>query len=674
MRGGGRLVRPSVNGLQFVETGILRGSGVLTDPRIGSKRDIHSVLDWTPDDNSEGHPVGGPVTVNFKAENTTRQEIDGATGTFFEDYGTHNQTKSIGTAIELATAAPSVDFEDYVPYSTLVNASNPDNWFRLDQKSDGNTTIRPDPINTDEWSVRGQVYNSALQHRLDDAGTMYAGILTARFYFDGDGYFSLTFQHTGSGTALRGYCAQVASGSQYISFRRMNDWDSFYGVASQTLGIGTIQTGTWYWLKVRFYGTTTTGAQYKCWEDGDSEPENFSWLGSDSAYTREGYVGFHTGHNVTSPLIYMDDFSVEPDPAVYVSSGDWTSDELDVTAVQTLASHRIHFDTTTPENTTAAVKCRWGTGDSWLTCTDGAKLPGCEYRDDMTVGAAKSLLELRIELATTDTGSTPSVDNLRVEFDPCLFEDCKIELDGDPLTIALGTLSKWGREQVSGGSVTEGFLDLYVQGHSRRNYKLRGETILAEFLFDDHLIDDIVFAQLLQAFRIGAANGYFSFSFGAIESVGHLNYTVRNVWFNAGKNYEWVLIDKTQGIHADSWYWVGHAQADDFLGSALVADPEESDFPGSVIVKGYKRDDYLGSALVQGWRHDDFLGSLLVYLQTHYDFPGAAIVAVGHSTDFPGSLVVYGVNRNNEIEIHTVDADTVAELEKLGFVFPPENP
>lgn len=676
MTGGGYLPRASVNGLQFVEAEIMAGGGELVDDdlRIGSKTDVHNVLDWTPDNNSEGAEIGGPITVNFEAVNTDVLDIDGATGTFFDDNGTHDDTVSTATGIELDTAAPFVDFEDYVLYSSLVSGSNPDNWTRLDQKADSNTSIRPDPVNTGEQCVRGQVYNSVLQHRLDDAGEMNAGVLQFRFNFPvyGDWKIMPTFQTQGAGSALRGYGIEFACNSTYAGCKRILDWDSFYGFGpARNHGI-TFQANTWYWVKVHFWGTTSTNMEFKVWKDGDAEPASYIYGSGDSAYTQSGYVGFATIHNVATPSIYMDDFSIVPSPATYVSSGEWISDLLDVSDVETLASSRIYFDATTPADTTAALKCRWGTGDTWLTCTDGAKLPGAEYRDDMRPGAAKSLLELKIELATTDNGSTPSIDNLAIHFDPCDWEDVEIELDGDSFTQALGNLAVWGRSQVSGGSEIEAFDDLTVQGWGRRNYKLAGESLVAKFIFDDYEIDDIVFSQLLQAVKIGAADGYFAFSFGAIESVGLLNWTSTRVWFNSGHDYQWTLIDKTQAIHADAWYWIGFANTDDFPGSALIADPEESDFPGSVIVEGYKRDDFLGSTLIQGWRHDDFFGSLLVYLQTHYDFPGSAIVAIGHSTDFPGSLIVYGVNRNNEIEIHTIDADTLAELAALGFIFPPE--
>jgi hypothetical protein len=664
--------RAFINGEQWIEANPLRGSGIAPAAKIGSKTDVHNVLAWTPANNSDGNEIAGPITVNFEAVNTDVLDIDGATGTYFDDNGTHDDTVGTPTGIELATSAPFVDFEDY---SGNLAGSNPDNWTRLDQKYDSNMTIQNDPVNSGEKSVRGQVYNSVLDYRLDDAGEMYGGVLQFRFLFPaiGDWKIRAIFQTQGAGSALRGYALQIPSNSTYAQTLRITDWDSTYGMHSRNHGV-TIQANNWYWLKVHFWGTTTTYFEFKVWKDGDAEPASYIWGDGDSAYTQEGYVGFATVHNVASPYVFMDDFSIVPDPATYASSGEWISDPLDVSAVETLASSRIYFDVTTPANTTAALKCRWRNTDAWIACTDGAPLPGIEYRDDMTPGAAKSELELKVELATTDTSATPSIENLAIHFDPCEWEDTEIELDGDSFTVAGGNLAYWGRLQISGGSEIEGFDDLTIQGWGYENYKLHGEPLIAKFIFDDYEVDSIVFSQLLQAWKIGGADGYFAFRGGAIEAVPRFTWTVTSPWFNAGKSYQWTLIDRTQGIHADAWYWIGHAQADDFIGSTIAAIPELSDHPGSMLANAYKRDDFPGESLIQGYRFDNYLGTVLPALEKLDDFFGMTVVAIGHSTDSPGSLVVFGANRNNEIEIQTIDADTVAELENLGFVFPPEAP
>jgi hypothetical protein len=676
LTGSGHLVRPSVNGLTFIEAEPLRGSGLLVDPKVGSSNDVHSILDWTPNNNSEGNEIGGSVTVNFDADNTNQHEIDLASAGAYDTEGTHSGTEAIDTALQLATDSPLVTFEDY-NVGKIQDAGQPDNWFERTATS-GDWNLADDSDNWDGKHAQSVIGNTTNQETLDSAGTFTTGVFSADLYWDseyGGGNLGIICTATGAGSAMRGHAVMGVAGDKYISLKRINSSTSFYGLYTYVHGTTKLED-TPYRLKVR---VTTNGSSswwyVKLWILGsESEPASWSYCGTDTAYIGAGYAGMMCQGGASGARHRFDNFKIEPDPAIYNTSGNWQSDPFDVSSVETLASSRIDFDTTTPTDTTAVVKCRWRDSDSWLTCTAGESLPGIDYREDMRTGATKDELEIRIELATTDTSVTPSVDNLVITFDPCDFDDCEIEIDGNSATRENGHLGAWGRRQVSAGVEIEAFDDLYANGFGFPSYRFHGEQINAKFIFDDYLLGEIYFSQLVQPFKFGTADGYFAFRFGAIESISRVAWTATSIWFNAAHDYQWTLIDKTQGIHADSWYWVGHAQADDFPGSMIAADPEESDFPGSILAKAYRRDDFLGETLVQGWRTDDYFGSLLVYLQTHNDFPGSAIVAIGHNSDFPGSLLVYGVNRNNEIEIHTIDADTVAALESLGFTFPPEAP
>lgn len=677
IRAGAVMPRASINGLQFVEAEPIRAGAVLVDPRIGSSREIHSVLGWTPADASEGNEIAGPVTVNFKAENSAVGEVDLATGTAFDDNGTHAGTVSLGTGIQLVTSSPGTNFEDYLNDTDVFAGTQPELWTNASPYS--GTFVRDDIAGEPENQyVRAANYNQVLMARYDEAGgSIEAGIVRARFQFDTDGLVALFFNTTGTGAALRGHGLRFGTASSFAGFVRLNSYSSWSVLTSPSLGF-TPSPDTWYRLKVHFVkSASTVWCEFKIWEDGGSEPSSYTWGGSDAAYVQAGYCGFGTVHDTTSQIMYIDDFYVEPSPAVYGSSGNWQSDPLDVSVVGALASSRINFDATMPTDTTAVVKCRWGDGDAWLTCTAGASLPGATYRDDMRTGAAKSLLELRIELATTDTSKTPNVDNFVIDFDPCEFADVDLVVDGSSATIANGHLAKWGRRQVSAGVEIEAFDDISIQSWGFESYRLNGEALTAVFEYDGYAVESAIFSQLLQAFRTTAGpNAYFGFlgGGGAKEANALFQWNAWDQWYRGFHDYNWTLIDKTQGIHADAWYYVGHAQIDDFPGSMLVAELVLSDHLGSMLVNGYARDDFPGSMLVQGYRSDDFPGSILPALETMVDFLGSLVVAYVHRTDVPGSLLVFGVNRHNEFDIQTIDADTVAALEAIGFTFPAEAP
>lgn len=676
LRAGATMPRAFVNGQQWIEAEILRAGAVMPATPIRSSEDVHTVLDWTPDDNSIGHEIGGPVTVNFEATKGELAELDFTDTESFDDDGTHNGTVSSATAIELATTAELIDFEDYVG-GNITGGSQPHSWTSVSPYDNNQTWI--DPADSEKLCVRALNWNHWMGVRLDDAGgSNLAGVIAGRVRFesDVDQQFFVSFNLTGSGSAMRGHYISWGTQSIYASFGRWSSgYDGTYGIRVENMGFEPA-VDTWYRFKVRFWTTegVSMGAQFKFWEDGTTEPESYSWGGSDTAYTVPGYVAINTKHSSANPVMHWDDFQFMPDPPIFETSGNWESDPLNVSAAEIAAGHRINFDTTTPTDTTAAVKCCWGEGDAWLTCTDGEKLPGLLYREDMSAGSARATLYLRIELATTDTNATPEIDNLIINFDPCIFEDIELVVDGQSATRDNDHLAKWGREQISGGVLVEAFDDLFVQAHSFESYRLQGEAITAIFKYDDFTVGDIVFSQLVQVFKVGASDGYFAFRGGAIEAVAAIQYTPRTTWSIAYHDYNWTLIDKTQGIHADAWFWVGHAQADDFPGSMIAAELQLSDHLGSILANAYKRDDFLGDELIQGYRFDDSIGSILPALEKLNDFLGMEVVAIEHRTDAPGSLLVYGVNRRNEIEIQTIDADTVAELELLGFVFPPEAP
>lgn len=682
IRGSGILKRASVNGFQFIEAEILRGGGVLPDVRVGSSSNVHSVLGWIPENNSTDNEINRSVAVNFEADNTNELDLEYSSGIDFDNLGNHDKTVSITNGVALDTNSPRAIFDDYTTGLSVQDIAQPQSWFKTSTKE--NFVVADDSYNWDGKHLFCYTGNNNTNVVFDEAGLMESGEVRFQFMkndWTGSMYVShsIMMNVTGSGTAMRGH--YVKFGGQYVSLRRIlsSTADTYVpGAVSLNLGTNDPKTLEVWNGAVRFIsnGSGTTSFYCKCWIDTGSEPSSWFYMGTDTAYVGAGWVGIDQRSGYYTGYGYYDNFIVAPIPPVYNSSGTWTSDPIDVSSVETLASSRIRWEETIPENTTAAVKCRWRDGALWLTCSNDESLPGIEYRESLRPGSIHNFLEFRVELTTTDTSETPSVENVEIEFDPCLFEDCELIIRGESATIENGNLWKWGREQVSGGVPFEAFDDLWIQGISNLNYLLNGESILAEFKFLDYLLGEITFSQLLQAYKFGTADGYFGFlgTGGQIESSGNFQWTARNIWTPSGGTFQWTLIDKTQGIHADGWYWVGFAKTDDFPGSITVAHPQITDFPGTVLAKAYKRDDFPGTILIQGWRHDDFFGTLLPARTNANDFPGAITVGRRHVADFPGAILVYGVNRGNEIDISTIRETTRDELEALGFILPPEAP
>jgi hypothetical protein len=674
--GGSYGPRATINGQQFIECGVLAGGGLMPDGKIGTAKEVIVLDTWTPAENAEDVDHGHSVKVDLHAtSDTVEKEILFDVGQDFEDGGSHSQTKVTGDAVTLASQAPNIDFEDYTLFNTLDNGANPHSWTRLDQKASSNTSIRVSPTDSGNQVVRKTVYNDFLEHRLDDIGSISDAITTVKVYISADdGHCGIFFNTTGAGTAMRGHALSFEAGVSYAQFRRVNDWDSFFGLNSPSVGF-TIQNSTWYNIKVWSYKSAThVSCQFKIWTVGSAEPGSWTWGGNDTTYVQEGYLGILAITSVASQSIYFDDFTSEPSPATYYSSGTYTGTVLDVTSVKHYSHCLVSWDETLPANTTATLKCRWREIDSWATLTNGAEIPGGIQRGDhMEAGAAYDELWFKIDLATTDSSATPEIENLRFYFEPVAPEAIEIDLDGDiQCTVANGLLDFWGRNQVSGGATIHAWDDIHVQTDTGRWVTALDKAALIEFNYGGDLVEDIVinFARDWWMESADFAGWYWGMIPLAYDGAPiEIRWNAQEQWTPAGHIYEWVLIDQGIGIHADAWYIVGIPVRNDHPLSLLIAVPNLHDHPLSVQPKGYARDDHQMSMLIQGWQRDDHPFSFLPGIYTINDQPVSVTAAIQYLNDHPLSLVVYGVNQEGSIVVNVIDDNTHQVLLDHGITF-----
>jgi hypothetical protein len=148
-----------------------------------------------------------------------------------------------------------------------------------------------------------------------------------------------------------------------------------------------------------------------------------------------------------------------------------------------------------------------------------------------------------------------------------------------------------------------------------------------------------------------------------------VRWTCREKWTPSGHVYEWVLIDKGIGIHADAWWICGHYQIDDNPGMLLAGVAQTTNYLGSLLANAYRLDDHLGQALVQGWRFDNIPGMVMCAEEFLIDSPGAVIVGVEQMTNHPGMMLVYGVNRDGAIFVNVIDSNTYQTLLDEGVTF-----
>lgn len=676
LSGGGRGIRASVNGHQFVDAEVMRGGGRMITTAVATSKEILIIDSWDPLNNADPVDHGHSVKLNLHAIDSEPKEILYDEGTEWNTEGTHDDTEAVGDVLQLATSAPSVDFEDYVVDANLDAGSQPGNWTKLDQVYSLNTKILDDIGGEDNQYIGCSVNNDNMSHRFDDAGSFLNGVVQCRFRgadVSDPKPCGAFFRTTGAGTAMRGHAVLIDAKSQYATMVRINDWDSTYGIASRNLGF-TVDPETWYWIKVRFWGTTpNTYWEFKVWEDGDAEPGSYTWGAADTAYWGAGYVGIWAETSGGSETVMFDDFSVLPDPAVYVSSGEWVANPVDVTVVEHYSHALVSWDETLPTDTTAAVKFRWRDADTWSAASNGGELPGIERGDNMEAGSPYTDLQIKIELATTDTGETPEIENLRIYFEPVAEGGLEIDLDGDiSCTVANEYLDYWGREQVVAAAVVQKWDDIWIQTEAPRWVVGLGHASEIKLMYGGDEVDSIIINWAEDWWLESAPLGGYYWGMTPLVYDGppvDTRWNVSSPWFPGGHIYEWVLIDRGIAIHADAKWLCGHIQVNDQPGSLLAGELVLDDHPGSLLVQGYALDDFIGQLLVQGRRLDDQPGSVLPAVEFFIDSPGSVLVGTIEISNQPGSMLVYGVNRDGAIFVSVIDDNTYQTLIDHGITF-----
>jgi hypothetical protein len=655
--GGGYAPRTSINGHQWTEAGIAYGGGYAVDALIGSFDQVLDVKSWEPDQDDAEVPHSDNVRVNIEA--LLSQELD----VFYDDgadylTGTFDDIEAVGDELLLSTSPFTEDWEGISPlddWSTRFTLGN-GSWYVTDFDSSKCLYM----IN---WNNE-QMYTADNGPYTEDVS------VKTDIHFNSSGTSAVagpTLRITGSGSACRGYLMKLQVGTNWVRLERITG-DGSTTYINHHVGPKWFAINTWYTVMFRAVGTAF---YYKVWlRDTESEPVGWTWFGTNSSHTI-GDVGIFTDSTSGNENWYFDNFQAESIPPAYVPSGDWESGIIDLTTVDHYSHGRATWIETTPTGTTVAVKCRFPDETAWRTLTNGGALPHIEYENDMRAGSTFNAMELRVEMTTTDDQETPTIEDLRVYFEPCSDEEIELVVDGIPNTVALGNLAWWGRGWIGASGVPPtreaDWSDLWYEAfHWWLARDL--ETITATLNYWGNTIDAITFETEGSKYRLGYLRSYYAIPLtprytGPVD----IEWTALAEWYPQGKTYEWVLTDKGIAIHADARYIVGHAVQNDHPMSWLAASVNLHDHPLSLLVKGYARNDHPLSLLVQGWRRDDHPLSFLPGVYTINDHPVSVLAAVEYMNDHPMSWLAYGVSREGMIEVNIIDDTTWAELVALGY-------
>jgi hypothetical protein len=656
---GGYSPRHNVSGHQWTEVNVPVAGGVAVSTLIGSFDQVLNVKTWTPDQDDEEVLHGHSVNANIEALLSEELEILYDVGTDFDD-GTYSDMTTVGDNLVLQTSPFVEDWEGTSPLDDWSPRFTGGGGTYYVTTFDGSECLYM--INWNDQmllTADNGPYSSDVEMRMDV-------ILNVA---DIDGYTGPTLRVTGSGSACRGYWAEVRYNTNWIRLNRITG-DGTWTTITYQVGPKFFTTGVWYTIMFKVSGTSF---YYKVWaRDTESEPGSWSWLGSDSTHAGPGDVGIFTRSSSANENWYFDNFSAEAVPPAYVATGNWESGVLDLTSVDHYSHGIVSWEEVVPSGATLAVKCRWPDETAWRSLTNGAILPHIEYENDMRAGSTFHSMELRVEM--TSTGSvTAELTDLRVYFEPCRQEELKIVLDGKNCVPDDNTLINWGRALIgtSGNPPTlvADWSDLFAE--TNVYYLGRDlETITAVLKYWDNTIDSITFETEGSKYRHGYLRSYWIVPATPFYSgPAAVEFTTLAQWHQTGKVYEWVLTDKGLAIHADARWLVGHAVQDDHPMSIVVAVANLHEHPLSLVVKGYARDDHPLSMLIQGWRLDDNPLSVVVGEWTINDQPVSMQVGLRYLNDHPMSYVVYGVNREGSIVVNVIDDNTYQTLLDHGITF-----
>lgn len=673
MSGGSVMDRATINKQQFVEATGMVGSGVVDDVKVGSGKEVLVVDSWTPEEDSHDVPHGHSVQVDLHATaDTAELEVLFDEGQDFEDGGTHDDTETVGDAVQLKIEAPETDFEDFSD-GLITGATQPQDFTSLSAQDNNHSG---DWLADGNNEVKALYWSYNLVVRYDEPGTDFDyGVSKCRFRFDGNsGRFRHYFCCTGSGSALRGHFQEIEVDSAYSYFGRVNN-------DNHTTNIRFDQHNTpvpedeWWWLKCSFgYDGARVYSTYKIWKDGDAEPGSYRWGGDDPTYYQHGGAfAIGTWHSSYNQVYYWDDLSVVPAPAIFVLSGEWTSDPIDVSPVGHYSHCLVTWDEVEPTDTEAKIKVRWRGSDSWVEVTNGGEVPGIERGYNMEEGSPYEDLEFQVALTTSDDSETPTVENVRFYFEPVSEEALLIDLDGDiECTVANGLLDYWHRNHVVGAATVLDWDDIKIQTEAGRWVTTAGKGVTIALKYGGVVIDEIVYA-VSKDFWMESPDfaGYYWGMTPLVYEAAPIQarWNVQDPWTPGSHIFEWVLVDKNLAMHADTWYIVGRPQRDDHPMSWLVAALNIHDHPLSIQPRGWARNDHPMSMLIQGWARNDFPLSMTVGEWTVNDQPVSMLVGIRYLNDHPLSMVVYGVNREGSIVVNVIDDNTHQTLLDHGITF-----
>ena len=476
---------------------------------------------------------------------------------------------------------------------------------------------------------------------------------------------------TGTAASPTGYQAVFDNVNNVISV-----YKTIAGVATKIVTDVTkaFTQGVWWHFRVQQVGTAM---KIRVWT-GATEPSTWDVNTTNGDVVGAGYVVLKQYVNAN---VYWDNIVIVGGMASYPSSGSRISPAHSLATVGKFGTGIVEFDATTPTNTTLTLSIATSATGPWTTVANGDRIALWNEGDDL----AAANIFTKAELATTDTGQTPVLSEVRLRFLPIDSSLVEIDIDGVVHTIANGCLAIAGKtaKDVSGTITDPCYEDMtFVTVGSWQDYTPKTVNVLVKYAgttistttFTTVDGDDAgtrATASTIQGICGGMYGGFMATASSALDGVtgmyGGYFITSLEYWYIRGE--AGFLVAPPPFSSVDGRFYVAHRVIFDMAASGVVGQPSVTDVPGSGVVQAYQRADVPAAGVVLAYQQSDLAGSGVVAVPLNpADVAASGIVGIVQRADVPASGLVYETNARTGIELRVISVQEAALLDAMGLL------
>jgi hypothetical protein len=156
---------------------------------------------------------------------------------------------------------------------------------------------------------------------------------------------------------------------------------------------------------------------------------------------------------------------------------------------------------------------------------------------------------------------------------------------------------------------------------------------------------------------------------GVTSAGANAEVAIIEIWHGEERTVECVVSELSRYVAADVQFIIGERYVERMLASGIVGGLEVIRWSASGLVEGWRLDRYRASGVVQGWKLLRAQASGVVGIRFVYRHRASGLVGVETLRRIAASGVVYGVVRDNVLEVHVLSESSYTALTAAGVVW-----